>query len=149
MSVGALCNRDVIVALRDTPIIDAAWLMRQFHVGSLVVVDQKEGKRRPVGIVTDRDIVLEIVADGAPPEKRTVGDIMSSNLVAARESDDLLDTIKLMRSKGVRRLPVVNAEGALIGVFALDDLVELFAEQLTSLAVLIAHEQKQERVRRP
>ncbi len=148
MSVGRFCNRDVIFAQKDSSVPEAARLMREYHVGDLVVVEERNGERVPIGIVTDRDIVIEIIAEEVDMNGVTVGDIMSFELVTAREGDDLIDTIKLMGAKGIRRIPVVNESNALVGILSVDDLIELFSEQLTDLAKLIVREQKRERAMR-
>jgi CBS domain-containing protein len=147
-NAGEVCNREVVYAHRDTPVADAARLMREHHVGDLVVLDGRKGERTPVGIVTDRDLVIEVIAAGVRPEDLTVGDVMSEELVTAREEEGLPDVIKRMRSKGVRRVPVVDSAGALVGILSVDDVIELFAEQVTDLAKLIAREQSREREQR-
>lgn len=147
-TAGEICNRDVVYAHKDTPVADAARLMREHHVGDLVVLDGKEGEQTPIGIVTDRDLVVEVIAEDVRPEDVTVGDVMSYELVTAREEDGLLDLIKRMRAKGVRRVPVLDRAGALVGILSVDDLIEVLAEQVTDLARLIAREQDRERERR-
>jgi CBS domain-containing protein len=144
MPIGELAIRQVVVVTRDTPVLEAAKLMRQYHVGDVVVTDETNGKRRPVGIVTDRDIVIEVMAQAVDPAKLSAGDIMTGDLVTVRENEGVLQTIQLMRAKGARRAPVVDAEGALIGIVAADDFVELLAEELSELAKLISREQKRE-----
>jgi CBS domain-containing protein len=101
--------------------------------------------RYPVGIVTERDIVIEVIAKELPIDKVTVGDLMCRELVLAREDDDLLDAIQLMRRKGVRRLPVVDKSGVLVGILTADDLIELIAEQLQAMTGLIGREQALEK----
>jgi CBS domain-containing protein len=115
------------------------------YVGGLVVIKEKSGKRVPVGIVTDRDLVIEVIAEGVGIGDITVGDIMSDQLVTARESDDLLETIKTMRAKGIRRLPVIDDDNELAGILTVDDLIDLFSELIADLARLIAFEQKREK----
>lgn len=148
MTVGTICNREVVFIHRDASIPEAARLMREYHVGDLIVVDEKTGKRVPVGIVTDRDIVLEVIAEGVSPNDISVGDIMSAELVTARTGDDLMDTVKIMRARGIRRLPVIDDDNELAGILSVDDLLDLFSEQLADLARLVAHEQKRERNQR-
>jgi CBS domain-containing protein len=144
-SISSICNRDVAFTTRDTPVVVAAKLMRHDHVGSLVVVEQMNGGRRiPVGIVTDRDLVVEVLATGLDPATITVGDIMESELVVGRESDSVLATLDIMRFKGVRRLPTVDAEGQLVGIVTVDDLLEILAEELGELAQIVAREQSNE-----
>jgi CBS domain-containing protein len=143
MSIGTLCNREVVFVHRVNLIRDAAQLMRQFHVGDLVVVDDN-GKRKPVGIVTDRDIVIAIVALGLDPNVLTVGDIMGPELVTVGADEGVFETIRLMRQRGVRRLPVITADGDLAGIVTIDDLLQLLAKELAELASVIEHEQKVE-----
>lgn len=145
MTIGQVCNREVVFIHKQASIPEAARLMREHHVGDLVVIKEKTGKRVPVGIVTDRDIVLEVIAEGVGMDDINVGDIMSNNLVTARESDGLLETIKVMRAKGIRRLPVVNDDNELVGILSVDDLIDLLSEQIVDLARLIAREQGREK----
>ncbi len=149
MTIGTICNRDTIFTTRNSSIVDAAQLMRDHHVGDLVVVDEQAGRRVPVGIVTDRDLVIEILARQVAPGSVTIGDIMSGELVTAREGDGLFDTLQRMRAKGVRRVPVVDAGGALAGIVAVDDFLDLLAEEISALARLVSREQARERTARP
>ena len=148
MTIGKVCNREVVFIHAQASVPEAARLMREYHVGDLVVTKEKTGKRVPVGIVTDRDIVLEVIAEGVGMDDVNVGDIMSDNLVTARESDGLLETVKVMRAKGIRRLPVVNDDHELVGILSVDDLIDLFSEQIVDLARLIAREQSREKAGR-
>lgn len=149
MSVGEICNREVIVVTGATGIGEAARLMRQYHVGDLVVVEEHEGRRTPVGIVTDRDLVVEVLAQEVVPAGLTVADIMSGELVIAREDDDLLDILAEMRAAGVRRVPVVDAGGLLLGILTVDDLLDLLAEGMVELVRLVTREQRREQHERP
>ena len=146
MGVGEICNREVVVTEKALSVVDAAQLMRKHHVGDLVVVEEKDGSRRPVGVVTDRDIVVEVVAAGVNPEALTVGDIMSPEVATVREGEGLFEALRYMRDKGVRRMPVVDREGALVGILTLDDLLELLAEEMAELAKLVSHERKREAI---
>lgn len=148
MRTGECCNTSVVVAQRSTSIVEAAQLMREFHVGALVVVDPDGGTARPVGMVTDRDLVIEILAEEAPASGITVGDIMSSDLVTAGWDNELLDTLDRMRSEGVRRIPVVGATGALMGLLAVDDVLDLLAEAVGRVPQLVRHQQNIEAQRR-
>jgi len=141
-TIASICNRSVAFTTRETTVVAAAKLMRHGHIGSLVVVEQMHGGRRiPVGIVTDRDIVVEVIATGLDPAVITVGDIMEPELVVGRESDSVLETLEIMRFKGVRRLPTVDPEGQLVGIVTVDDLLEILAEELNELATIVAREQ--------
>lgn len=144
MNVGELCTREVIIAQRDTSVVEAAQRMRTYHVGNLVVVEDETNGRRPIGIVTDRDIVIAVVAAGVNPEALKVGDIMSAELVMVRETEDVCETLRYMRDKGVRRMPVVDAAGALAGIVTVDDLLGLLAEEMGHLAQLITRRQRRE-----
>lgn len=144
MTIREFCNREVVFTTRDTSIPQAARLMRDHHVGNLVIVEKEAGVRRPVGIVTDRDIVVEVLAKDVPLDSVTVGDIMSHDLLLGEEEDGLWTTIQRMRSRGIRRIPVVNAEGGLEGILTVDDIFELLSEELAMLVRLIAHEQERE-----
>ncbi len=144
MPVGELCIRQVIVTPRESSVLDVARLMRQYHVGDVIVTDGVNGRRAPVGIITDRDIVVEVLAEGLDPATLSAGDIMSSDLTTVREKEGLFQTIQVMRAKGARRAPVVNNDGVLIGIVSVDDIVELLAEELSALSNVIAREQKQE-----
>lgn len=148
MAIGEICNRAVIIAQRETTVLEAARLMRKHHVGDLVIVDEVSGNRMPVGIVTDRDVVLEIVAMGLDAAVLTAGDIMESGLATIGENEGVFETIRYMRAKAIRRIPVVNAGGLLIGIVTLDDLLELLAEEMNELAKLLSGGRTREKQRR-
>jgi predicted transcriptional regulator len=144
--VGEICNRDVVIAEKALSVVEAAQLMRKHHVGDLVVVEDKGGQKHPVGIVTDRDIVVEVVAAGVNPDALKVGDIMGPEVATVRESEGLFEALRYMRDKGVRRMPVVDSTGVLVGILTLDDLLSLLAEEMTELAKLVSHERQREAV---
>ncbi len=144
MPIGELCNRAVVFATRKTSITEAAQLMRQYHVGDLVVMDLIKDKRVPVGIVTDRDIVIEIIGESLSVDDFTVGDIMSQQLISVPETEGVIETIRLMRANGIRRIPVINEEGGLAGIISVDDMMDLLAEELTELAKVAPREQARE-----
>lgn len=145
MAIGEICSREVVICSRPTSVQAAAELMRRHHVGALVVVDeQSDGRRIPVGIVTDRDIAVGVVAKGLSPDGIDVGEVMLPELVVGRESDGVSETLARMRAHGVRRLPIVDAQGILIGIVTADDLLDLLAEEMTALAHLISQEQRHE-----
>jgi CBS domain-containing protein len=148
MPIGTIRNREVVTAHRGTKVSEAAQLMRKHHVGDVVVVDQVNGREVPCGMVTDRDIVITVIAQGVDPEGVMLGDMMSSDIVVGRETDGVADTIQVMRTKGVRRLPIVDALGALVGIVTADDLLALLSEEMNSLTTLVAREQRRELVLR-
>jgi CBS domain-containing protein len=140
MSAGEYCNRDVVVIEKTEPVREAIQLMRHNHVGDVVVVEKRENASIPLGILTDRDIVVEILAEDVDLDTVNVGDVMSYQLVTVNKDTKLLDAVKLMRIKGVRRLLVINEQGELLGILSVDDLLELVAEQLTDIVSLISNE---------
>jgi len=144
MPISEFCNRDVVFSTRKMSIPEAAQLMRQFHVGDLVVVDELDGKRVPVGMVTDRDMVIQIIAKSLDFNEFCVGDIMSPQLVSVREKEGVFETIRLMRARGIRRIPVVNQEGGLEGIVSAEDMLDLLAEEMTELAKVAPREQAHE-----
>ncbi|MGZ8222018.1 MAG: CBS domain-containing protein [Methylobacter sp.] len=144
MSIAEFCNREVVFATREMSLPEAAQLMREYHVGDLVVVDEVDGKRVPVGIVTDRDMVIEIIAKSLAVDEFSVGDIMERQLVSVQEKEGVFETIWLMRSKGIRRIPVVNQEGGLAGIISADDILDLLAEEMAELAKVAPREQERE-----
>jgi len=141
MFVGEICNRQVVICGRDDSIQNAAELMRDNHVGDVIVVEHKEGKHFPIGILTDRDIVIEVLAERVNNlNDIAVNDVMSSELISVKEDDYIIETIEQMRDRGIRRVPVVNQEGSLEGILAVDDAIELVAELLSNLVRLFKHE---------
>jgi CBS domain-containing protein len=144
MPIGEFCNREVVFATREMSLQEAAQLMRKFHVGDLVVVDEVDDKRVPVGIITDRDMVIEIISQSLDVNEFSVGDIMSSQLISVQENEGVFETIRLMRIKGIRRIPVVNHEGGLEGIVSADDLLDLLAEEMAELAKVAPREQERE-----
>lgn len=127
---------------------EAARLMRDNHVGCLVVIRQSEGRVEPVGIMTDRDIVIELIAKSVPIEDVTVGDIMSFALLKVSEDETVFETAQRMRSRGVRRVPVITNSGELAGILALDDILSLLGEELSLLSKLMQREAEQEATKR-
>lgn len=145
LTTGEICTRTVTIAFRTTSVDGAARLMRDNHVGCLVVVDEVGGRRIVVGVLTDRDIVTAVVAPGLDAAALTVDDVMTTDLVTAREDDSLIDLMRSMRRKGVRRIPVVGGQDELIGVVTLDDVLGVLSEELGLLVGTVDSEGKRER----
>jgi CBS domain-containing protein len=148
MTVGAICNREVITVQRDASVLHAAKLMRQYHVGDVVVIENRKDKVVPIGIVTDRDVIVEVIATELDSTVITVGDIMVISLSVVKSSTGVLEAIQLMTSKGVRRLPVIDENGSLMGIITLDDLLLLLAKEFGALGKLVAKEQQNESTKR-
>jgi CBS domain-containing protein len=140
MKVGEICTRDPRAIERDATLVEAARRMRDEHVGDLVVAVEHDGRRVPVGVLTDRDIVVKAVAAELDPAAR-VSVVMSEDLlVTATEDEDVAPVLKRMRSFGVRRVPVVDASGGLVGLLAIDDVVAALSDALGEVAALVSHQ---------
>jgi len=100
MSIGEICNRETVIAEKTTEIREAARLMPEHHVGALVVVERRSQQNSPIGIVTDRDLVVEVLARDVSTDAVTVGDVMSLKLSTAHEQDDFWETLNRMRTPG-------------------------------------------------
>lgn len=127
----------VAVVEPETSALVVAQVMRKHHVGALVVVDATD-KTRAVGIVTDRDLVLELMAEGLDPAVFTAGDIMSVDLVLARPDMDAMDAIRLMHAHQLRRLVIADAQGRLVGIVTMEDVLELIAREMAALCAGLA-----------
>ena len=134
--IGELCTKPVVTISPKVSVQEAARLMRRNNVGALVMVDDS----RPQGILTDRDIVTAVVAQGRDPITTTVGEVMRRDLTVIREDRGLFDAIKLLSDKGVRRLPVVNGAGELTGIITLDDLLVLLGREMGNVASALSRE---------
>lgn len=149
MNIGKICRRPVVTIRPGDSLSTAARLMREHHIGYLIVADpQSSGAIRPLGVLTDRDIVLTVLAKEADPAALTAGDIMNSQPVTADESDSVESALQTMRRIGVRRLPVVGRRGELTGVLSLDDVIDTLASDIQELAGVIRNEQRIEGVLR-
>lgn len=144
MSIAKLCHHGVATVYASDELTTAAAIMRDRHVGYLVVIEAHEGAARPIGVLTDRDIVVCVVARQTDPAMLRVGDVMTPHPLLANDSDSLEDAIASMRRIGVRRLPVVGARGQLMGVLSMDDMLRAMAARLTDMAEAIHHEQRVE-----
>lgn len=143
MKVSDYCVRDVVTIGPDASLADAAALMREKHVGFLVVADATDPWRRvPLGVLTDRDIVVQVFAPGADVAALTVADVMTRNPLLASEGENVSEFIARLREAGVRRAPVVDAYGGLIGVIAMDDAIELVTDLLCDISGAIRQERR-------
>ena len=150
MRVLELLNHDVAVTHRSERLVDAIARMRERHVGALVVVEDAKTSCKPVGMLTDRDVVVSVLArDVSHLATLDVGDVMSRDLVTATADEDVAQLLRRMRNFGVRRVPVVDARGALEGIVTLDDVLSGLAAELAEAATLGLHQRDREPVRRP
>jgi CBS domain-containing protein len=149
MGIGEICSRDVVFVAPGESVAQAARLMREHHVGSLVVVEGGPGGRRPSGMFTDRDVAVGVVALGLDPEATPVEVAMRGRVATLREDEGIGRAVALMRVEGVRRLAVVDATGKLVGVLAADDLIDLLAGEMSGLSAMLGREAGREREERP
>ncbi|QDG53704.1 CBS domain-containing protein [Persicimonas caeni] len=150
MRVVDLCSKNVVTATEDESLFKAAYQMRENHVGDVVVVRQKNGQRRPVGILTDRDIVTAMVAVGEDDfAETTVARAMSDVLIMAREDDDLVEILNNMQANGVRRVPVIDTDDNLVGIVTYDDILRELSGELAKLSQVVDAEVAREKQKRP
>jgi CBS domain-containing protein len=128
--LGKICTKPVVTASAQMTVDQAAREMRSKNVGALVVVNAG----RPVGMLTDRDVAVEVVAKGMDPDTVRVGDVMGKKPVTIREELGILDAAKVFAKTGVRRLPVVTKSGVLVGIIAVDDLIMLLGNEMGHVA---------------
>lgn len=145
MRIGDICTADVACVGLNATVQRAAESMRQCHVGALVVVsDDSNDERRPVGIVTDRDIVLKAVADDVDAKSLTVATIMTTSVATCKETADPFEAIDIMRRHGVRRLPVLSDNGRLVGLVSADDIYAAIMDDLSALSQALLQERVRE-----
>ncbi len=149
MLLNSICTMQPVRCKPHTTVLEAAQIMRHSHTGDLVVVDDGDDKAAPLGLLTDRDIVVEVLAKGLDPATTRVGAVIRTPVVIASETEDTSHALELMRVHGVRRLPIVNHEGTLIGIVTADDILRNLALDANSLVDIMSREQSREqRVRR-
>ena len=151
MNVAQLCSRNVVTVRKIDEVVAAARLMRERHVGFLVVTEPDFAGtiERPIGVLTDRDIVVSIIARERDPRSLVVGDVMTENPVVLDRFDSIAAAVSEMRRIGVRRMPVIGELGQLFGVLSLDDVLDTLAGELHNLAGAVRNEQRIESEMRP
>lgn len=149
MVISQICSRKVVTIQKHETLVEAARRMRESHVMDLVVVETKDDKVIPVGMLTDRDIVIGVVADNIDRFNWVlVGDVMSSELVTAGEDESLIDTLERMGNSGIRHIPVVGGDGELTGLLSFDDVICLIASLMRDLTTLTCSEREREKEER-
>lgn len=146
MKVERVCTREVVATRRDATLVEAAETMRRFHVGTLVVVDEHAGSREVAGIVTDRDIVVQGLAQGLDARRAKVEKVMAPVVATVPEGAELHEALERMRAAGVRRLLVTGASGEPAGIVSFDDALDGLVAELSSLAGLMKSERRRETV---
>jgi CBS domain-containing protein len=146
MEVIKLCRHNAVTISPREDLIAAARLMRERHVGYLVVTEPvfADGEQRPIGVLTDRDIVVKVLAKERDPRTLRVGDVMTRDPVLAMATDPLAGVLASMRRIGVRRIPVVGHRGQLIGVLSFDEVIDALSGELSDVAGSIRNEQQTE-----
>lgn len=144
MKVERLYTRDIVGIPRSASVQEAAAMMRKFHVGALMVVESAEPKAPIAGIVSDRDLVLQVLAEGLDARRTRVEKVMSPIVASVAEEADLHEALECMRAAGIRRLLVTRADGSPAGIVSMDDVVEGLVAELTSLAALLKNEARRE-----
>jgi CBS domain-containing protein len=145
MLLKEVCTLDAICCGPQTRVLAAAHLMRTHHVGDLVVVEDPDHERVPLGVITDRDLVLEVLGNGLDPATTTLGALIHRPVVIAREDEDTSVVIERMHSHGVRRVPVVDQHGAVVGIITLNDLLRVFVDEAAKLVQIMSRGENQER----
>jgi CBS domain-containing protein len=150
LAAGEICNRVVTITYPSMAINEAARLMRERRVGCLIAVEELSARQSVVvGVLTDRDIAMGVVAADRDPHGMRVGDVMTKDVVKVREEDSLLDVLAAMRRKGVRRGPVTGPQDVLVGILALDDVMAVLAQQMQAVAQAVSAAAGHERTALP
>lgn len=144
MKVSSICNKNVITAAEGSSVLEVASLMRQHHVDTIVIVANTPTGEKPIGIVSERDLVIKVLAEDSSSEESVLGDFINRDLICVRDHEDIMETVRIMCMEGVRRVPVVNHDGDLMGILAMDDLFEILANELSNLAMLICRQERNE-----
>jgi len=135
MRIEEICSHSVVTCRRDTRVAEVAKMMRDRHVGAVVVVESPDDQRpRPIGILTDRDLVVQVMASGVDANTLLAGDLVAGVLTRANEAESVYDAVWHMRGKGVKRLPVVDERDGLVGILAADDLMRVLAEAMVEVS---------------
>ncbi len=144
MLLSEICTPDVVCCGADSTALAAARLMRERHVGDVVVVDEPNGDQTPIGVVTDRDIVVEVIAKEQDPAKVTVREIMRTPVVVAHATEEVSEAVARMKAHGVRRIPVMGESQRLVGILCLDDLLKQIVTDAGALVDIVSREQSHE-----
>ena len=133
-----IMKTNVITVLPSTPVTEAATIMREENIGSLVVVGVD---KRLLGIITDRDIVVSVVANGKSPVETVVEDVMTSELITVQEDESVFEILRVLGKNSIRRVPVLR-RGRLVGIVSVDDLIVLVVTELSNLASALSSTSK-------
>jgi len=137
MKIGSICTRRIVTIDRESSLADAAGLMREHHVGALVVTAEGAGGHQVLGVVTDRDLVIDVLARGLDAEEVRVGSLANKTVTSVFENEEIDSAIAAMQESGVRRLLVSDGQRRLVGISSFDDLLVACAAQMGALAQVI------------
>jgi len=149
MILEKIAHRNVVTIPQGASMEIAAKTMRDQHVGCVIVIEEKGLKKIPVGMITDRDIVVSTSAFGIAPKSVSVSDVMSATLVTARKNDSFNHVLMLMKEHGVKRIPIVDSEGALFGIVTTHELMGVLVDELNVLIQVTERQHQVESDRRP
>ncbi|HEX6005273.1 MAG TPA: CBS domain-containing protein [Burkholderiales bacterium] len=144
MNVARIYTRSVVSVPRSKTLQQAAILMRDFHVGALLVTEDAPNTDQAIGIVTDRDLVVQALAEGAMPDELRIDQVMTPEIAGVSESADAHEAMTTMRDAGVRRLAVTGEGGAVVGILSLDDVIDALSIELENVAGVIRSERGHE-----
>jgi len=145
MQVGEICNRAVVTILKGASILEVVREMRTDHIGDVIVTDRVDGTEKPIGIITDRDIVVELLAKKIDLDTVNVADVMSLTLFTAQPDAELFDTLRFMSTEGIRRVPLVDEAGALYGILSLNDITAVLTNELSLITNIATRQFERER----
>ena len=140
MNVARVYTRNVVATRHSSNLQQAAMLMRERHVGALLVIGDEARADSAVGIITDRDLVVQAMAEGVNPQEAKVGDVMTPDVATIGESADIHEAMETMRELGVRRLAVTGEDDTIVGILSFDDIIDALATEVASLADIIRSE---------
>lgn len=144
MLLKEICTPDVVHCSPETTALGLARLMRERHVGDVVVVEDPQSDQTPIGLVTDRDLVVEVLGRERDPARVCAREIMRKPVVIARTSEDTAQAVERMKAHGVRRIPVMDEHRRLAGIVCLDDLLRQLAAEAGALVEIVSREQDRE-----
>lgn len=131
-------NKNVVTISPSSPLSEAAYMMMNEDVGALVVIDSES---RPVGIITDRDLVVSVMAERQNPDEVTVEEVMTKELIMIDEDADIFEMLRILSENSIRRLPVTRGT-KLKGIVSVDDLIVIVATELVNLAMALSSKSK-------
>jgi CBS domain-containing protein len=135
MKISEICRSDVVSIDQNASAAEAAKIMKRSRIGSLIAIE--EGSNKPIGIITDRDIVLKVIAEGKDPSSVKIAEFMSKNLYMENQDTDIAEVISMMKEKGIRRVPIIDDESRLCGIVSLDDLCLMVDKEQDNIADII------------